>query len=403
ETLDTLKALPEPVAARAYYSAEMWSPDINTLLDNLKASSDGKFTYERIDPVQNPLVPKNDGVDSDATVVLQMGERKELAHFASEQDLVAAMLRLINPEQRAIYFLTGHGELDTENPGDTSYTLIKGALQNKNYTVNLLNLSSEGKIPEDARAVLVAGPKLPLTAEEAAMLETYLDNGGALVVMEEPRPLTEYGDSPNPLADLLAKWGIALNNDIILDPGANPPLLVYSDNQNYAQHPISDKLRGIDQRFFTASSLKLDNVPQDVEITPLAPTYPNAWGEMDIQSIENNTPAFDEAVDFAGPLTLAVAAENYSTSGRLVVFGDAEFAADALYQQGNGDMLLNAVDWAAEQENMISLTPKNNVSRTYSPPGTLGLVSMILVSVCLIPILVLAAGVSSWYSRRRRG
>ncbi len=403
ETLDALKTLPEPVTARAYYSSSMMSPDISTLLENFKANSNGKFSYQFIDPLQNPVAPKNDGVDSDGTVVLEMGTHKELVHFATEQDLVSALLRLMYPEERVVYFLTGHGELDTENAGDTSYTSVKLALQNKNYTVNLLNLSSEGKVPQDAKAVIIAGPKLPLTTEEAAMLESYLNGGGAMVVMEEPRPLTEYGDSPNPLADLLAKWGISLNNDIAIDPGANPPLLVYSDTQNYGQHPISEKLRGIDSRFFTASSIKLAATSQDITVTPLAQTYPNAWGETDIKSIESNQAAFDESVDTAGPLILGVAGENYATNSRLVVFGDAEFAGDALYKLGNGDLLLNAIDWAAGQNNMINLTPKNSVERTYNPPGTLGLVGIILASICLIPILIIVAGVSAWLSRRRRG
>jgi len=61
------------------------------------------------------------------------------------------------------------------------------------------------------------------------------------------------------------------------------------------------------------------------------------------------------------------------------------------------------VDWAAGQENIINLTPKNNPTRTYNPPETLGMIGIILLSICLIPLLVIGAGVGAWYSRRRRG
>jgi ABC-type uncharacterized transport system involved in gliding motility auxiliary subunit len=110
-----------------------------------------------------------------------------------------------------------------------------------------------------------------------------------------------------------------------------------------------------------------------------------------------------EGEDNPGPLTLAVAAENDTTGARLVVFGDSEFAADVFYSRGLADILVNAIDWAAEQEDLINLTPKETMPRTFSSPGTLGFIGIILTSLCIIPLLVIAGGVFAWYSRRRRG
>jgi ABC-type uncharacterized transport system involved in gliding motility auxiliary subunit len=403
ETLATLQTLPEPVTARAYYSSKVSSSDIRALLENFQQNSDGKFTYQIIDPLQNPVSAKNDGLDRDATTVIQMGARKELVNFASEQDLASALVRLMHPEQRVVYFLTGHGERDTETPGDTSYTLVKAALQAKNYTVKQLDLNSDSKISADAKVIVVAGPQKPLLANETALLEDYLVNGGGLIIMEEPRYLTNFGDAPDPLADLLSKWALTLQNDLVVDPGATPPLYVYADPQKYGAHPISEKLRGIASRFLAAQSIQVGSPSQEILLTSLAQTYPDAWGEMDFVSVENQQVSNDPAVDRVGPLVLAVAGENFATQARLVVFGDSEFAGDGPYQSGNGDILINAIDWAAEQEGLISLTPKNNITRTYTPPGTLGLVLIIVTAVCVVPVLVIMAGVLAWYSRRRRG
>jgi ABC-type uncharacterized transport system involved in gliding motility auxiliary subunit len=404
ETLNTLKALPGKIEARAFYSSSVKSQDIVTLLDNFKANSNGNFEYQFIDPNQNPVAAQNDGIDRDGTVVMQLGTQKEQVNFPSEKDLASALVRLMNPEKRAVYFVTGHGEVDTENTADVSLTMVKAALQNKNYTVKTLNLSSEGQVPGDAKAVIIAGPKLPLSTDEVALLQAYMDKGGALIVMEDPRALTQFGAAPDPLADdLLAKWGISFNNDIVIDPGANPPLLVLADPQNYGQHPITEKLRGIDSRFFTTASIVIGSTPAEITLTSLAQTYPDAWGETDIKSIESNQAAFDASTDIAGPLTLAVAGENSANASRLVVFGDSEFASDTLYKRGLGDILINAIDWATEQENLINLTPKDAITRTFNPPTTLGLVATILTSICIIPLLIIAAGVSAWLSRRRRG
>lgn len=403
ETISLLKALPQPVSARAYYTTRTDPSQARKLLENFKQNSAGKFTYAFIDPETNPVAAQQDGVDRDGTIALLMADRKELVSLADEQGLDVAVVRLINPEKSLVYFVTGHGEADTEQAGDSSYSLVKTALENKNYTVKSLNLGSESKVPQDAKAVVIPGPQTPLSAAEVKTLQTYLDQGGALVVMEDPRALTKFGTTPDPLADLLSAWGITQQNDILYDPNANPPLLVYADPLNYGQHPITDKLRGVNSRFFTAQSLVLGAPPQGITLTTLAQTYKEAWGETDVASIESNQVSFDPTKDLPGPLVLAVAAENPATKSRLVVFGDSEFAADALYKLGNGDILLNSIDWATQQEKLISLTPKNNTARTYSPPGTTGLVGLILVSLCVIPLLVIAGGLTTWYSRRKRG
>jgi ABC-type uncharacterized transport system involved in gliding motility auxiliary subunit len=251
--------------------------------------------------------------------------------------------------------------------------------------------------------VVIAGPHTPVPADQVKLLQAYLDKGGALVVMEEPVALTKYGSAPDPLADLLSSWGITLQNDVLYDPKASPPLLVYADPLNYAQHAITQKMRGIDARFFTTQSLLIGTAPQGITLTPLAKTYPETWGETDLTSIENNQVSFDEKKDIPGPLVLSVAAENNTTQARLVVFGDAEFAADALYQRGNGDILLNAIDWTTQQEKLISISPKNNTIRTYVPPQNAGLIAMILTSICVLPLLVIGGGISAWYTRRKRG
>ncbi len=403
ETINLLKGLSEQINARAYYSANLDSSKARKLFDNFKQNANGKFTYEFIDPNSNPVAAQTDGVDRDGTTVLQMAGRSEQVSLVDEEGLAVTMIKLLNPEKRVVYFLNGHGEADTEQTGDTSYSLIKRALENKNYTVKTLNLGSEGQVPSDAKSVVIPGPRTPISNDEVKLLQAYLDKGGAMVVMEEPAALTKYGGTADPLAEMLKPWGITLQNDVLYDPRANPPLLVYADVTSYAQHPITDKLLRINSRFFTSQSLLLGEAPQGISLTALAKTYSDAWGETDLASIENNQVSFDQTQDLPGPLVLAAAAENFNTQGRLVVFGDSDLGTDALYKSGYGDILLNAIDWTTGQEKLISITPKNNTLRTYSPPGNLGLIGMILTSICVIPLLVIAGGIGAWYTRRKRG
>jgi ABC-type uncharacterized transport system involved in gliding motility auxiliary subunit len=403
ETAAILESLEAPAHARAYYSSSLSTESATRLLENFKIGSKGKFTYEFINPEFNPVLAQEDKVERDGTIVLLMGEQREVVSFASERDLASGLLRLMNPGERFVYFTSGHGELSIDTPGDTSYSLVKRSLEYKNYTVATLNLLTEGKIPENAGAVVIVGPQRPFSDAEIEMLRAYLELGGGLIVMKEPPISEEAISTSDPLDALLLEWGIAFNNDLVIDPNINPAIIAVADPATYANHPVTQSLLGYYSAFPTARSLRTLDVPETIILTPLAFTGSNAWGETDFASLNNNTVQLDAGVDNSGPLLLAVAAEDWTMSARVVVFGDSELAGDSFYQQGNGDIFINAVDWVAEQDEQISLTPKDRIERTYQPPSTVGLIAMLLGVLCVLPLVIAGAGISTWMARRRRG
>lgn len=120
--------------------------------------------------------------------------------------------------------------------------------------------------------------------------------------------------------------------------------------------------------------------------------------------MKNNQLVFDATKDLAGPLSIAAATTNTSNQGRVVVIGDSDFANDSYFDQyANSDMIINSVDWAAGQENMINLTAKQPISRQLVLPNSVVMV-VLDISLCLIlPGLVLAGGIVSWLMRRARG
>lgn len=401
ETIQALETLPQPVEAIAFYASI--SPQSATeLLDRFKANSNGKFTYRFVNPDADPLAARAAGITGDGKILLQMGERKEIANFASETELTRALIKLINPEPRAVYFLTGHGEPSLEG-GNLSLATAKSTLESKNYTVNSLNLLAENKIPEDALAVIIAGPVKQVSEYEVQLLKQYVDNGGSLVVMEDPLLLTEFGNSPDPLADYLAAdWGILLNDDIIID--LNSQQILNAISASASEHPIT---RNLSANYLIimpqARSITLNAAPEGVTQTALLFTSPNSWGEKNFTTAEGSQLSFDPE-DVQGPLTLAAAAENASTKGRVVVFGNSFFATDEMFDvYGNGNFFINSIDWAAEQENLINITPNTPTQRTFLPPNQIQLLIIMLGSVLVLPGLVVFAGISSWLARRRQG
>jgi ABC-type uncharacterized transport system involved in gliding motility auxiliary subunit len=403
ETMQILATLPAKVNATAFYSINLDRSSADELLLKFKTNSGGRFDYRFVDPDLDPVTARENGITGDGKILLQMGETKEIASFASETEIARALIRLISPEPRTVYFLEGHGEPGIGAGGPLSYSIAKSTLESKNYIVNSLNLLITNSIPEDALAIVVAGPTKPVSRQEVNLLKKYVDEGGSLMVMEDPRIFTEFGDAPDPLADYLTSdWGITLNDDVVIDlvNTQNPFQAVSSQ---YNSHPITQNLS---QRYIVvlpqARSISITVQVENVVPTPLISTTEQSWSERNLQAGE--TPTFDPETDVQGPLTLAAAAENTQTKARVVVFGNSLFATDDIFDAyGNGNMFINSVDWAAEQEDLINLTTRQATPRIFTPPAQGSFLILALVSVIVIPGLVVFAGVSSWIARRKRG
>lgn len=405
ETLQALATLPGKVTATGFFSANLGTSSAEPLLLKFKTNSKGKFDYKFVNPDQDPLAARKAGITGDGKILLTMGDKKEIAASASETEITKALIRLINPAARVVYFLQGHGEPSLDSgSGKTSYSIAKSTLESKNYTVNALNLLTTNKIPDDALSIIIAGPQKPLADSEITLLKKYVDKGGSLIVMEDPTISTEFGTSPDPLADyLVSDWGIKLDNDVVIDlVNTQNPLLAVS-SQYSSTHPITQNLT---QNYIVilpqARSITITGQIADITQTPIILTTQRSWGETNL--VSGQTPSFDPTTDIPGPLNLAVAGENAKTKGRVVVFGNSLYATDDNFDAyGNGNIFINSVDWAATQENLINITPRTPKTRTYIPPTQVKFLIMVITAVFVLPGLVVFAGVSSWISRRRRG
>jgi ABC-type uncharacterized transport system involved in gliding motility auxiliary subunit len=400
ETIQALTKLPDRISAVAFFTGP--NDSATQLLSDFAASSNGNFEYRFVNPDLDPVAAREAGITGEGNILLLMGDRKEIASFASETELTRALIRLIRPGARSIYFLTGHGEPGLAAGGQAGMSSARSTLESKNYTVSELSLLSTNEIPADALAIVVAGPQKPVSGQETTLLREYVAAGGALVVLEDPRDFTEFGDESDPLATYLAStWGITLQDDLIVDPSSQNPLLAISAAAE--THPITQNITYI-VILPQARSLQVRAV-EGVTQTPLILTSTQAWGETQYASADPGLlPPFDQLEDHAGPLNMAVAAENTETRGRVVVFGNSVFATDEAFNAyGNANIFVNSVDWAAEEESLISITPRQPIARTFVPPSSAQLIGIILGSLILLPGLVLAAGIYAWISRRRRG
>jgi len=401
ETLNVLDKLPQPVKVEAFFTAQTSSDSAKKLLDTYKFYSKGKFDYQILDPNSSVVQAQQANITKDGTIVFSMGGHNEQVTSVAESDFTSAILRLTNPGQRSIYFLTGHGEAGFDPQADSSLSQLSASLAAKNYTVNSLNLLTDHKVPDKALAVVIAGPTIALTSAEVSALKTFVDAGGGLVYLSHPPFVTKSPDQATLLDQYLTQnWGIAFGNNIIVDPNIQPPSVTYS--KTFGTHPITSKLT-YPVFFPVAHSIsQADKKPDSVTQTVLVTTSENAWGETDLQNLDKAI-SFDAKTDLPGPISVAIAAVDQNSSAKVVVIGDVDFATDKSYQSyGNADFIINSIDWAAKQDNLLNLTPKNLTKRSLIPPQGLTMGLILLVVVFVIPGLVILMGVANWFQRRSK-
>src|SRR2546426_947950 len=306
--------------------------------------------------------------------------RTERVTSNSEQDLTNGIIKVVTGRQRKVYFTQGHGERDATSQERDGYGGVGAALGRENYTVDKVVLAQTGTVPDDAAVVVVAGPKTDFFPPEIDALKKYLTKAGKLLLELDP---PDKPDSP-PLTNLIAvahDWGIDVGNNIVVDISGMGRLIGTDASvpvaASYPSHPMT-------QRFslLTAFPLARSVVPVEGGVEghiaqPVVETSPRSWAETDVKALlTSGQVAFDEAKgDKKGPVSIAAAVNVAVTPGeapkasdngetskpetRVVVFGDSDFAANASLQiQGNRDLFLNAIGWLSQQENLISIRPK---------------------------------------------
>lgn len=421
QTAQILSKLNNDVDIKVFFPGGDYPP-MKELLTQFRGAS-RHVRYEFVDPDKRPEVAKQYGVTEyrtfqnpftgstlkTGTVLVFYNGRQEKIEKRDqeihEEDLTNAIIKVERTQSKTVYFVQGHGEKDLAATERGGYSGAKGGLEREGFKVTTLNLASEAKVPDDARVLVLAGPKSEPFPKEMEYLNDYLNRGGGLLVLVDPSPSASLGT-------FLKQWQVTPDNDLILDVsgagrlmGAGPSIPIVFQ---YEPHVITDRFKGQMTFFPLARSIE---PPKDatggVTVTTLFKSNPNSWGETDLK---NPNASFDEKTDLKGPLPMAVAVDKEvkpsgetasAVKGRMVVVGNSDFAANPYFEmQGNGNLFMNMVSWLAQEEDLISIRPKapqdRKVIMSQSQERMLQLLALVF-----LPGAVLVAGIIVW-SRRRR-
>jgi ABC-type uncharacterized transport system involved in gliding motility auxiliary subunit len=423
QTTSILEGLEETLSITAFF-AESEAPPIRDLLDRYAFVSD-QVELRFVDPNAVPgLVDELELSTDDLArgVVhfsLASGGSTNLSEF-SESEITNSIVKLVRSTDAKIYFLTGHNErriapdpgAESPVPEDPdSYGYAAAALMNETYEIEPLLLAASGEVPEDASALVIAGPTRPMLEAEIAALRRYVERGGAVFLAIDPRAQTN-------LYVLLEEWGIELGDDVIADltlavfGQATTPIATEYDGA----HPITSLMRE-PSVFPVARSVGLASDTAGA-FSILVKTGEESWAERDLEGWRASGRAEYGPGDVEGPVAVAVAgvpprpnqvaddqpedgAEEVGPMGRIVVFGDSDFATNEnLDAVRNRDLFVNSINWLAGHVEQISVRP--NVSRASSFQMSQDEFRRIqYLSLFVLPEAIAVLGVVMWWLRRK--
>jgi len=414
QTKKIVETLPRKVNMIAFF--QTGSPEKSSFQDQMQAliESSEKLSISFIDPDKNPAITKKYGITTYGTIVLESGAKESKVKDPTEANLVNGILKVVKDQQKVIQFMEGHGEKRISDEENQGLSVVKEALEKDGFQVESFLPLQAGEVPADTKLLVIPGPEKPVAKEEQKIIEDYLNSGGSVLLLLDPK--SKFG-----MEDLLKRWSIDIPDSFVIDPmsklfGGDYAAPVVSQ---YIVHDITRDF--VLPTIFPLLRMVKAGKVDGIKTTEFLQTGANSWGETNLVALNEGKSQFDEKSDFKGPVPVAVIStretpiqgpklnpdgdtKTSTTSkntrqAQLVVIGDSDFVGNKYFNfSGNGDLFLNTTSFLAEEENLISIRPKERKNTPLSLTSTQGV--FILMLGVLTPSLVVLMGIRTWWRRR---
>ena len=422
--------------------ATVQDQQIENLIKEYVAAQPKYVSYEKIDTDIDPKRAKElyDKLHFSATDYLVILEYKEsdgrtprfvkqddffdmnpmtgqIGAFKGEQQLTGALTALIEGKPYKVYFTEGHGEhsIHDSSAGTSGYGQAASLLKDDNVETTTFNLAVKGEVPEDADAVVIAGPTLPFAPVEIEAINKYVENNGKLMVLLDP-----YYTSG--LESLLAKYGLKYEDDLILrqvsgptgSTVAMPYAFIYQGG--FSPQPITTKMAqaGLQLLIQDARSITIPMTPgPDANKTQfLLQTDTDSWGSISRTGAlpDPRTLTYNKVTDIGGPLTVAAQYDGGPTTDpktkasmfatRIVAVGASKFIDNTTIEQVGANFFTNAIDWLVKKDAVLDIAPKKPTEYGVTL-NTISYNTLAWTALGVFPGTALIIGFMVWFSRRK--
>jgi ABC-type uncharacterized transport system involved in gliding motility auxiliary subunit len=371
---------------------------------------------------------------------------------------VEALVTVASKVTHKVCWATGHGEADP----DDSYTerglgAVVVELESLNYQVLRQQVPTEG-IARDCEVLVVARPTSEWLPYELEALAAYLAEGGRVVVLLEPGLTPHLADELQRYGVVVGHDLVIDVNPANQMMGVDDPAFVVLSGRGVLSHPITEGI-GAALVFPLARTVAPNREREGVQVRGLLQTSEAAWAETDPEGAEVGPDEHElqgevpvaVVVEITDPAALEVAASTQvapaapadpepidldalgdadpepaatvedrvpapidmeddvgravpfdfapTPGGRLVVFGDSDFASNVFLTLGNNrDLFMNTVAWMVEEDAQLGERPEAGDTLEIT---SFGEAMLCIVSVFLVPGGALLLAIAAWLRRRR--
>jgi ABC-type uncharacterized transport system involved in gliding motility auxiliary subunit len=419
QTRQILRSLTKDVKIRVFHGTGQDPQQYRDQLDEYRYHS-SHVSVDFVDAERNPTESEKYGITAVPTILIEYEGRTERTTQADESGITNALKKAVEGKAKKIYFVQGHGEKDPTSSEATGYKAAADFLVQDNFEVAKLALPQEGKIPDDATALVVAGPTIDFFPPEVEAVKAFLKRGGKLLLMLDP-PGPEDKQPPATLIALAREWGIEVGTDIVVDISGVGRFIGTDASVPIAlpqPHTVTRDLGGAITAFPLARSVTpIEGGADGRYAQKIAETSQASWAEADIKGLyQTRKPERDTTKgDRTGPISIAAAASAPASDAqppagappdaptpesRVIVVGDSDFASNRYIGLGvNKDLFLNSGNWLAQQENLISIRAKDPSDRRIQLTRDQQML-LVILTLAVIPGLLFGNAVRVWWKRR---
>ncbi len=324
-----------------------------------------------------------------------------------ETAVTSAIYTVTSEEAKTVAMLSGHNRSEITDQ-------FEADLELNGFDVLDIPDSIVTKIPEEVDVVVIASPTTDLAAEEIAVLEAFLENGG-----EKGKNLVVFGDAasidmPN-LYDFMKEWGISYQPNSIL--------FETDDSNSLAGLPGTMGFINQETDYTTAvnSSKKIYLASNNVPMTAAYSTYGNRTvtallttqntvvaAPIDATSEWEPTDDYEKQVFGAAMIT---ADTDYNDAGEemsshVLAFSSVNLVAEEWTSYdavGNTAYVISVIKKICGVDNSeISFVSKIVSTYSFTAPTEASVAVMKVVFMGLVPVALIAVGIVVWVRRKNR-
>lgn len=389
QSANLVKNLQKPVNAYLFTEQLGKKTSIEGLL-SMYEKSGKNFKYVTYDPTKSPQKAQEFGVTSDPSLYIEAeGGKRERISDPTEENITNAIARSLSVSEKKVYVISGHGEAtidDTKSSDVTSLVLLKEALEKEVYKIYPLLLKDTGKIPEDASAIVIAGPKSKYYPKEIEIIENYLKNGGRALILTG-------NDFPKENKNFFDKYGFEFEDGYVYDKSSNmlgvdPSIVVILA---VTDSDITKGFQNLKDMYFMplSSAFRFKKQIDGIDVIPVI----NTTGQCVLKDSKDDKKSSEENVYTVG-LTIERHVKDSDKVERLVVLGSSLMAGRTIISNGqNLSLLLNSMAWLTGEKNLIAIRPKDEIFEPLNLTPSES-AQFMFKTIIMFPVLIMAFWIS---------